>query len=69
MNLDPGIRQAEQEHNDALKEAEAKMDTDEHEAPRQDEPQLVPAEGSIPEAGQADAGPERFEVSTGTIDP
>ena len=38
VSLDPDIRKAEQEHDDSLKEAEAKMDTDEHEAPRQDEP-------------------------------
>ena len=74
MNLDPNIRKAEQERDDVLKEAEAKMDTSDHEKlhPPEDDhrpeqlrrdvhqPDHEPASSST--EGRADAGPEHFDI-------
>ena len=73
-NLDPNIRKAEQEHDDALMEAEARMETDDHEqlhAPEDDhrteqlqrdwpQPDQEPASSS--RAGRTGAGPEYVDI-------
>ena len=74
VNLDPNIRKAEKEHDDASEEAEAKIDIEDHEQlhPPEDghrseqlrregpQPDQEPASSSA--AGRGDAGPEHFDM-------